>query len=475
MGTQTFPVAGLSRLVIDEMAGDGQIIGVAEAAEVQVSGPGLNGETLFAPEGEILHFRGRMVERVLVPAQLSVAVREVMGDMKVQDMQTEVSLEAVHGDLRLRNLSGPAHLGQVNGDVRADGVSEFSIGGCNGDLRVQEGRAFDAGSVDGDLRLVDLDSAHLGHVGGDFSAEKLRSALDVGNVNGDVRLSDIGGPASVQAVGGDFSAEKLSSALRVGDVNGDVRLNEISGPASVHSAGGDLRALGLTGGLTAPTVNGDVELQGPFGVEQEYVLHAHGDAHVHLPADADLKLTVRAHGRIRSDVQLTPAPDGTANFTAVVGRGTGRLSVESGGDLRLKFAGASGAAETREGRAANTENWSDLGERIRQQVSTSLAAAGINLDTGEVNFNWKRGSRGPRGARNSSFDPTQPPVPPARPATPTRPAAPGRPADTARGAAGAADTVARPSAEEQLAILRMVETGAITAQEAEVLLRALGA
>jgi hypothetical protein len=435
MSAQTYPAQGLSRLVIDEMAGDGQIIGVADAEEIQISGPGMNGASLFSAAGDIVHFTGHMAERVVVPAHLSVAVRAASGDLRVQDTQAEVSVEAVHGDLRLRNLGGPVHLGEVNGDLRADGVSALQMGACNGDMRMQDGTSLEIERVDGDLRVVSMDSARVSRVGGDFAAEQVRTTLDVGEVNGDVRLTEIGGLAHVQV------------------------------------AHGDLRAENLTGGLAVPMVHGDAELQGRLGSEQEYALAAHGDVHLHLPTDADVRLTVRANGRIRSDVQLTPAPDGTPNFTAVVGHGTGRLTVQSGGDLRIKLAGATGTTETREGRGANTENWSDLGERIRQQVSASLAAAGINVETGEVNFNWKHGGR---GARKWGFEAPQPPAhpaSPARPVPPARPASPARPGE----AADSGTRTTRPSAEEQLAILRMVENGTITAQEAETLLRALGA
>ena len=80
----------------------------------------------------------------------------------------------------------------------------------------------------------------------------------------------------------------------------------------------------------------------------------------------------------------------------------------------------------------------NLGERIRQQVQASLAAAGIAPPNGEASARRER-SRPPAPER-------------AKPAT----------ARTA-------------STEEQMAILKMVETGAISPQEADVLLRALEA
>jgi hypothetical protein len=88
---------------------------------------------------------------------------------------------------------------------------------------------------------------------------------------------------------------------------------------------------------------------------------------------------------------------------------------------------------------------SGLGDRIRQQVTASLAAAGINMETSQVNA--ARGTRGARGPRTPAASEH------------TKPAAPSPSA----------------SAAEQMAILKMVEKGEITPEEAETLLKALGA
>jgi hypothetical protein len=73
-------------------------------------------------------------------------------------------------------------------------------------------------------------------------------------------------------------------------------------------------------------------------------LTTNGDVSLALPADTDARLTVRANGRIRSDVQLTPTADGTPTFTATIGQGSGRVNVVSGGDMRITQAGAAGPA-----------------------------------------------------------------------------------------------------------------------------------
>jgi hypothetical protein len=78
----------------------------------------------------------------------------------------------------------------------------------------------------------------------------------------------------------------------------------------------------------------------------------------------------------------------------------------------------------------------NLGERIRQQVQASLAAAGIAAPD------------------------AKPPVRPERSRPPTAERAKSAPPKVA-------------SAEEQMAILNMVQSGAISPEEAELLLRSL--
>jgi hypothetical protein len=83
-------------------------------------------------------------------------------------------------------------------------------------------------------------------------------------------------------------------------------------------------------------VSGDVILNGPFTAEDGYELSADGDTSISLPA-ADVRLVLRAGGRIRSDVTLTPA-DGSPTYTAVLGGST--YQPHDGGDMRVAQAGA---------------------------------------------------------------------------------------------------------------------------------------
>jgi len=409
----TFPAQGLNHLIIDEMARDAQVWGAPDATELQVTYQSTRGEQqpTFAVDGEEVRLNKASVLRVVVPAGMIVTVKRAAGDLHIRGLAGEISVEAVHGDLRLGSLWGTTRLARVDGDLRADDVADLRLlGTCAGDLRFEGGGNLEAETITGDVRIAGATEVRLGRVHGDLWIERVEGA---------------------------FQAERVS---------GDARLNEIGGPANLRTLHGDLRVIAATGGLSAPQVQGDAMVQGPFSPQASYALTTNGDVSLALPADTDARLTVRANGRIRSDVQLTPTADGTPTFTATIGQGTGRVNVISGGDMRITQAGAAGprvAADMRD--SATPEDLRNLGDRIRQQVTTSLAAAGIMVE----------GGHGPKPARS------------ARPASPARPAAPQTPASMRP------PTPPQSTVEEQLRILKMVESGVITAEQAELLLKAL--
>jgi hypothetical protein len=405
----TFPAVGVTHLVIETMGRDGQIRGAEGVDTIQVRywPTRHGGAPHLSADGATAQLEGDDIGRVIVPSDLAVTVRQAAGDLRVEALDAAASLEAVSGDLLLERLTAATRVGQVGGSLRAEEVADLRVlGRCQGDLRCENSGDVQAELVGGDARVVSGGAVRLGRVRGDVWIEKMRGEL------------------------------------RIGRADGDGRLNEVGGAAVIQTLSGDLRAAGLAGGLAVGQVAGDVALHGPYTTAESYALNTDGDVLLHLPADADLRLFVQAGGRVRSDPRLTAATNQPTTFTAVLGSGAGRINVTCAGDVRIKQAGVEARGE--EPRPwRGTEGLGDLGERIRQQVTASLASAGINLETGEVR--WSRSG-------------VKPPKP-SRPPTPERP----------RGPAGPG------LSEEHLTVLKMVEAGKITAEEAETLLRALGA
>jgi hypothetical protein len=402
----TFPAEGINHLIIDGMAQDATIEGNPDTTVVQAAYLLAKGDAgpIFDAEGGTARLSGVSPIQVVVPAGAAVTVKSARGDLRVQRLEGDINLESVRGSLRLVDLLGVVRVAQVDADVRAQRVADLRLmGNCDGDLRFDDGEHLAAEAVAGDVRIYNLSDARLGRLRGDLWVEKVLGALQVSRAEGDARLTEIGGPVTLRSIMG------------------------------------DLRASALMGGISAPQVSGDAVLQGPYGAGP-YSLSTEGDVVLHLPADVDARLAVKAGGRIRSDASLTPASDGSAAFTSTLGHGTAQISLASGGDLRIV---QGGVGERSKARSKASPDLGDLGERIRQQVGASLAAAGISV---------------PAGADLGGTERTRSPKEPKHP----RPPAGERP----RGP--------NATAEEQVAILKMVEEGKITPEEADTLLKALG-
>lgn len=411
----TYPAEGTNHLIVETLARDAVVRGVPDAAVIQIACTiqEHDREPRFIREGQTVRFVGGAATRVVLPKNMTLTIREAAGDLRLQGLSGRIDLEVVRGDARLEELAGQILLNQVEADLRAEHVAELRIAtGCQGNVRFVDGGLFSAAGVAGDLRVVDAGRVEVETVRGDLWAEKVAGAVTIGRVAGDARLSDIGGVVTMQTLAG------------------------------------DLRGQGLKAGLTAGRVNGDALLSGPFTAGSEYALVADGDIYLNLAADTDASLAVRAGGRIRSDLLLTPAADGTPTFSATLGQGACRILLTARGDVRITQEGAQGKAKTSRSEEPFVE-LGNLGERIRQQVAASLAAAGINIEMDERPWGWRFGRRG----RSSP-----PPEPPRSPSPPERPKA-----------------SQRATTEEQMVILKMVEEGRITPEEADRLLRALGA
>jgi DUF4097 and DUF4098 domain-containing protein YvlB len=413
----TCPAAGITELVIETLADDARIRLTPDLTEIRITTESDGWESAqLIIEGERARLTGGIAERVEVPAGIAISIDEAVGDVRVRGLDTALRLETVEGDLRLENISGRVDVERVHADALVDDVAALHIGSCAGDLRFS---------------------------GGD---------LEVGTIAGDARIERATAVRGAK-IHGDLWVDRVEGHLELGLVHGDARLGEVGGAATLGLVAGDLRAANVRGGLTAGQTHGDAQLEGPF-TGDSYTVTANGDVDIRLAAEDDVRLSVRALGRIRSNLSLIPNTDGTPSFTATLGEGKTAITVTCNGDLRIDAAGRGDAKRNWEKRWGPSgdpfADLSGLGDRIRQQVSASLAAAGINPETGEFNFSFGPGKV--RGGRGRAPEPPRPPTPPAPPQPPRA-----------------------SMSHEQMAVLKMLEEGRITTEEADALLRALGA
>jgi hypothetical protein len=358
-----------------------------------------------------------------------------------------VKIEAIGGDLRLsgrRDTQFEAQAperGTLNVEQDGDQIKVRCRSGClifmpaNAQIEVEQ--------VGGDARVIGLtNELMMKTVGGDLSLRRVaRSTFEL--IGGDLHARKVDGDLTVDRIGGDAIAEK---------VDGDVRL---------RSVGADLVLHKVTG-LVEATVGGDASLSFTPKADAPLVVTAGGDLSCRLPEDISAKITMNAGGDIATPTDIEHVIE---NGRTVIRLGDAETSIEltAGGDLWLRvgkremdfaedFVGSvMGDLDARLaemearfnaiGAGMYTFDAERIGERVRQSVERARRKANKAQERAA-----KRAEKYARkhGRRHSitigGTEPREPVV----------------------------------SEEERLTVLRMLEQGKISVEEAEKLLKTLG-
>lgn len=392
------------------------------------------------------------------------------GDVRVQGGdRAEVYVES-KGDLNVQSAPDGAWVRiHATDDVsaRVPAQARLNLPQVAGDLRLKDLPApLEAPRVGGDVVLRQTGPVTLGHVGGDVSAKKVDGGLTLNFVGGDVSVRGVNGPLTLTKAGGDVSARDLNGPVTL-DAGGDVRLNLNPAPGLAYTcrAGGDLTAriaVGASATILAECL-GELLVDIPGAQRAEEADHTRitlkeGTAHITLKAGGDMAL---------SDATFDDGgADFTDRFTSDIGARleeslrAGLRGMEAGG-LGLRFAPGpeeidritAEAQRAAEHAASAARHAEERLEAIRRKAEAKTEAANRRAERVA-----EREARRTRQFRfGLSFDPPRPPRPPVPPAPPTPPTPPAPPV----------------SEQERLAVLKMLQQGKITVQQAEILLAAL--
>lgn len=363
-------------------------------------------------DGYMLSGRGDL--RLYVPAEATIHITEVSGDLIVKGVAGECSVDQVHGDAVLVN-GGPVTVETIHGDLVARGTD----------------------------------------------------SLSGGNVHGDLSARRVAGVA-LRAVYGDFSGRAIDGAVTLEEASGDVDLRLVEGDVTVGQAHRDVNVAYARGQVTLANVDGDIRLRGalPPG---DHTLTAHGDIVVRWPAGAALNL-VASGRRITNRLMLEDVVEKEGQFAGRIGKGATQLVLSSDGRVILKeidpvdekwafdYDGEEFAFEG----AVNGMEFEKIGARIEAEVNSHLARVARDFETRfGPEFGQRMAEKMARQAERA-----------------------GERAERARRKGGdwrgrpATEASAPPprrsaSPEEQIKILKMVESGAITPEDAGMLLEAL--
>ena len=293
-------------------------------------------------------------------------------------------------------------------------------------------------------------------VSGDLRLSQLKGTLAIDTVNGDADLRDIG-PTSVKAIQGDASIRDAEGVLRIETIRGDAKLKRVDGAHNIDRVSGDLSARNLAGNVNLGKVEGDLSIETELNPGQAYNANVNGDIVFRIDGGG-ARFNLSSRGEIRNRLPMVDWRGTAQAATGTFGDGSAQVNLSAGGDLLILPASgdwgfddisdhvesiiesAMGQFESQMSRMQH-----DLEERFGKASSRSERAAERARHAAE---RAKRRAERAAGSWGAFFAPGRPPTPPRPPAEPV-------------------------TDEERLAVLKMVEDGKITADDAAKLLAAM--
>ncbi|MBN1580978.1 MAG: hypothetical protein JXA89_09775 [Anaerolineae bacterium] len=380
---------------------------------------------------------------VSVPCEMHVHIGQVRGDLVASNLESELSVEEAYGDCDLRSSS-----------------AKISIGSVRGSLDVEE----------------------------------TANTLTVKEARSDVRLTNTVGFAELGQVGGDFRARDVGGGLKLGTIQGDARVRDARGVVTIEEAVGDFRGTDLRAGMNVH-VRGDLTLKTVLAPDTDYLGSADGDISAHVPADSSARFTLKAKGGISTRLLRVEEME-SGCVEGQMGDGEARVVLESDGHLALKpiggwdgefgeFGANFGEFGTHFGESIAAQVEAQIAEQLQgmhfddlARVEMEKAMAKLERDMAKIQHRAGEHARQAEELARQAHEKARRVQEKARRAA-------GRAARRQAEKRGrqfhiqmSADHLgqrARPkvSQEEQLSILRMLQEGKISAEEAEMLLKAL--
>lgn len=328
MNERLVSIDGAPRLALVELAGNARVVGW-DRHEVRVRLEGDPDEALSidrSPEELALSVSESC--EIRVPAGLPLHVRQAQGNLTVTEV-ISLNAEQVRGNLHLDEVAH-AHLAEVYGNLRA---------GEAADLRV-------VGTVYGNASLHEVKAADLQNVRGNLAAKELQH----------LRAS---------RVGGNLTAREVAGALAADRVGGNATLKEVAGPVTIEQVAGNLAARELAGGARVTRIGGDLYLNGEVGRGQTYHFQVDGNALLRPGGEAGAHVNLVAGGKILSSMSLDGEERSEGRLSGTLGEGGAEIAVQAGGNITLG------------GDGAGVHVRIEVGDEIARQVEESLRAVDL--------------------------------------------------------------------------------------------------
>ena len=374
---------------------------------------------------------------------------------------------------------------QGNMRVQMPAGASLVLEEVGGNVNVKGVRAVSAeADFPGNVNINVIDQAvTIGTVNGNASLKQIGGMVTInGEVNGDLGIKHVGG-ISADGVNGDFAARHIAGDVTVHNVNGDCATRHISGNLTLSDVHADVVA-GHIGGTVIINSHDDVKLRGPLAVGK-HAIDSQSTIAFYYPADEPLTIHASA-SRIINRMQFEQISETQDALAASRGEGGAVVTLNASDKIVLRDRGGESDYE---GQVDIDLDFGDFGEKLANEINSRMSEFSARFDTefsgqaeralrkaqaavdraiGKMEREMQKAERRAErkvvirtAAKARSPKPPKPPKPPKGPVPPMPPTPPTPPP--------AVDT-----SSEQLKILKMLEEGIISIEEANSLLAALG-
>lgn len=340
--------------------------------------------------------------------------------------------------------------------VQGDAVVKNIVGGLN----IIEAH--------GDVSLNNLGDTDISTVHGDLSGRNLSGMTTINEIMGDTSLRNLG-EVTLNIIHGDCAIKNTEGAVQANNIMGDISLRNISGDINLEQTQRDVNLRNVGGLIKVAQVHGDIRLTGGL-VPGKHNLKADGDIVLRWPDNAPLNLEASAP-KIRNRINLTDVVEEEGHLTGRIGDGETFLILEAKGRIILKDVQPTKEWDDFDGSEFEFD-FSGLGEKISSEIATKMQDLSTRM---ENNFGPEFAARMEEQAMKvaakaeiAAAKAVQQVEKSAKKMrwqhdhTMWKPTTPSHPGNEQQA-----------TAEEQLKILKMVEKGIISPDEASTLLEAI--
>ncbi|HSH03481.1 MAG TPA: hypothetical protein VLL52_13245 [Anaerolineae bacterium] len=321
--------------------------------------------------------------------------------------------------------------------------------------------------VRGNLVLKNVGAVSLETVYGNIAAKNIDGPCQIGLIRGDMSLRNTG-PLTIKAIQGDCQVRFVNGDVTIQEAYGDVSFHTVSGQFQLDKCHRDLMLNNMAGICQVSLVMGDIRLQDSL-ISGEHSLTAQGDIVVRWDTNAPLNVVATA-ATVVNQLPLDNVSEHKGTFSGQLGDGQTVLRLKATGDIILKgrhtthspflddmddmdldfdirLEGLGEVLSTQIGQRLNQlgSQMNQFATKLEKELGSDFAEQMAQKAAQQAERAVNRAMRHMERARQRTATPPTPPPAPAKQASP----------------------------EEQLQILKMLEKGVISIDEANELLEAL--